>query len=158
HQRSATVSAGPVAARRPGAATTGHCSRAVVHHTLRLALRAQPRSGPRHLVVVKGSPQASVCLTRAESIGEPCAGLEVTTMHGAQECLDRLRKIVGANNVLTAPEDLIPYSFDGTAAWQQLPGCVLFATSTEQIAAVLRVAHKTRTAVVTRGSGTGLSG
>jgi len=40
-------------------------------------------------------------------------------------------------NVLTAPEDLIPYSFDGTAGMQQMPGCVLFAKTTEHVAGVL---------------------
>ena len=55
-------------------------------------------------------------------------------------------------------EDLIPYSFDGTAAMQQMPGCVLFVRDAEQIRGVLRLANQTKTPVVTRGSGTGLSG
>jgi glycolate dehydrogenase FAD-linked subunit len=79
-------------------------------------------------------------------------------MHPSQDLLDRLRQIVGNDNVLTAPEDLIPYSFDGTAALRQMPACVLFPTTTAQIAAVLKLAQQTRTPVVTRGSGTGLSG
>src|SRR5439155_8302400 len=72
--------------------------------------------------------------------------------------LTGLQRIVGAENVLTAPEDLIPYSFDGTAGMQQMPGCVVFAKTTEQVAGVLKQANETKTAVVTRGSGTGLSG
>jgi glycolate oxidase len=72
--------------------------------------------------------------------------------------LAQLRAIVGADQVLTTKEDLIPYSFDGTAALNQMPGCVAFVTSTEQIAAVLKLANATRTPLVTRGSGTGLSG
>jgi len=72
--------------------------------------------------------------------------------------LAQLRAIVGADQVLTAKEDLIPYSFDGTAALNQMPGCVAFVTSTEQIAAILKLANATRTPLVTRGSGTGLSG
>jgi glycolate oxidase len=72
--------------------------------------------------------------------------------------MDSLRQIVGAPNVLTTPEDLIPYSFDGTAALQRLPGCVIFTETTAQVAAVLRLANESRTPVVTRGSGTGLSG
>ncbi|MFM8471479.1 MAG: FAD-binding oxidoreductase [Limisphaerales bacterium] len=72
--------------------------------------------------------------------------------------LAQLRAIVGVDQVLTAKEDLIPYSFDGTAALNQMPGCVAFVTSTEQIAAVLKLANATRTPLVTRGSGTGLSG
>ncbi len=74
------------------------------------------------------------------------------------DTLARLRDIVGPENVLTSKEDLIAYSFDGTAAMQQMPGCVTFATTTEQVAQVLKLANQTKTAVVTRGSGTGLSG
>jgi glycolate oxidase len=69
-----------------------------------------------------------------------------------------LQRLVGTANVLTAKEDLIPYSFDGTAALQQMPGCVVFALSTAEVAGILKLANETKTAVVTRGSGTGLSG
>jgi glycolate oxidase len=55
-------------------------------------------------------------------------------------------------------EDLIPYSFDGTAALLQMPGCVVLPQTTDQIVAILKLANETKTAVVTRGSGTGLSG
>ncbi len=76
----------------------------------------------------------------------------------SESLLSELRGMVGREEVLTAPEDLIPYSFDGTAALQQMPGCVLFVTNTPQISAILKWANQTRTAIVTRGSGTGLSG
>ena len=75
-----------------------------------------------------------------------------------QSTLDKLQSIVGSDNVLTAREDLIPYSFDGTAAMKEMPGCVVFALSTDEISAVLKLANDTGTPVVTRGSGTGLSG
>ena len=75
-----------------------------------------------------------------------------------QSNLNKLRDIVGAENVLTPREDLIPYAFDGTATMKEMPGSVVFAVSTEQISAVLKLANDTETPVVTRGSGTGLSG
>jgi len=75
-----------------------------------------------------------------------------------QSILDKLQSIVGSDNVLTAREDLIPYAFDGTAAMKEMPGCVVFALSTDEISAVLKLANDTGTPVVTRGSGTGLSG
>ena len=75
-----------------------------------------------------------------------------------QSTLNKLRDIVGAENVLTSRENLIPYAFDGTAAMKEMPGGVVFAVSTEQISAVLKLANDTETPVVTRGSGTGLSG
>jgi glycolate oxidase len=72
--------------------------------------------------------------------------------------LSQLRALVGSDQVFTAKEDLIPYAFDGTAAMSQMPGCVAFVTTTEQIVGVLKLANATKTPVVTRGSGTGLSG
>ncbi|MBE0542739.1 MAG: FAD-binding protein [Verrucomicrobia bacterium] len=74
------------------------------------------------------------------------------------DTLAKLREIVGADNVLTAKEDLIPYSFDGTAALQQMPGVVVLARTAEQVAAILKLANHNKLPVVTRGSGTGLSG
>ena len=38
-----------------------------------------------------------------------------------EKFLADLRRLVGHENVLTAPEDLIAYSFDGTAALRQMP-------------------------------------
>src|SRR5256886_4040858 len=76
----------------------------------------------------------------------------------AEKILADLRRAVGGENVLNSPEDLIPYSFDGTAAMQRMPGCVVFIRTTEQVSSVLKLAGENRTAVVTRGSGTGLSG
>ena len=51
----------------------------------------------------------------------------------AETVLSQLEQIVGRQNLLTAKEDLIPYSFDGTAALQQMPGCVVFAKTREQV-------------------------
>ena len=75
-----------------------------------------------------------------------------------QSTLDKLRSVVGSENLLTEKEDLIPYAFDGTAAMKETPGCVVFAAITGQISDVLKLANDTETPVVTRGSGTGLSG
>ena len=74
------------------------------------------------------------------------------------EIIHELIRILGPELVLTAAEDLLVYAFDGTAALTQQPGCVVFARDTADIQAVLRLAQRTRTPVVTRGSGTGLSG
>ena len=76
----------------------------------------------------------------------------------AQNILAELRRVVGVENVLTSQEDLIPYSFDGTAALQKMPGCVAFVQNTDQVSQVLKQANQSRVPVVTRGSGTGLSG
>src|SRR5688572_32984988 len=69
--------------------------------------------------------------------------------------LDDLRRIVGAKNVLTEKEDLIPYAFDGTAALQQMPACVVFASTTAEVSSILKLAQTPRPPVVPRGSAPG---
>lgn len=69
-----------------------------------------------------------------------------------------LTAIVGETNVLTKAEDLIPYGFDGTAALKSKAGVVVFPQFTQQIADCVKLVASTGTPIVTRGSGTGLSG
>jgi len=69
-----------------------------------------------------------------------------------------LAEIVGAGNVLTAPEDVIPYGFDGTAVLREIPGVVILPASTPEVAACVQWAARNGIAITTRGSGTGLSG
>jgi len=66
--------------------------------------------------------------------------------------------IVGQNSVLVEAEDLVPYGFDGTAALKGRPDAVVFAKTTAQVAECVRLAAGARIPIVTRGSGTGLSG
>ena len=72
--------------------------------------------------------------------------------------ISALSSVVGPDSVLTQPEDLVPYSFDGTAALKERPSAVVFPRSTAQVAECVRLAAANRTPIVTRGSGTGLSG
>ena len=72
--------------------------------------------------------------------------------------LQKLTALLGADRVLTSAEDLIPYSFDGTAALRQRPACVIFPHTTEEVSACVKTAREHHVPVVTRGSGTGLSG
>jgi len=72
--------------------------------------------------------------------------------------LDSLTKVVRPKAVLTSLEDVIPYGFDGTAALRESPGAVVFPNNTEEVAACVRLASAHHIPVVTRGSGTGLSG
>lgn len=72
--------------------------------------------------------------------------------------LSSLAALLPEDALLTSAEDLVPYSFDGTAALKHKPGCVAFPVSTEQISECLKLAQQYKVPVVTRGSGTGLSG
>ncbi len=74
------------------------------------------------------------------------------------EAITRLQRIVGPAHLLTQTEDLIPYSMDGTAALRQMPGAVAFVQNAAQAAHILKTANALGFKVVTRGSGTGLSG
>ncbi|MFK5923375.1 MAG: FAD-linked oxidase C-terminal domain-containing protein [Verrucomicrobiota bacterium] len=75
-----------------------------------------------------------------------------------QDSINKLRELLGEKNVLTEKEDLIPYGFDGTAALKNAAVCVVFPENTEQVAEVMKLAAAEKIPVVTRGSGTGLSG
>ena len=72
--------------------------------------------------------------------------------------LDELATFLRDDQILTSQEDLTVYAFDGTALLHELPGCVVLPETTEQVARLLRAADACRIPVVTRGSGTGLSG
>jgi glycolate oxidase len=65
---------------------------------------------------------------------------------------------VGDEFVLTSPEDTIPYGFDGTAALKGPVGVVVLPGSTAEVSEVVKLACELNIAIVTRGSGTGLSG
>ena len=72
--------------------------------------------------------------------------------------LEKLKDIVGVENVLTELEDILPYSFDGTPAMWQMPKAVIFPQTTEQISKFLAYANEKRIPVIPRGNGSGLSG
>lgn len=76
----------------------------------------------------------------------------------APDLASSLSARLGADRVLTAREDILPYGFDGTATLKQLPACVVFPRDATDVSTVLKLAREHRAPVVTRGSGTGLSG
>jgi glycolate oxidase len=69
-----------------------------------------------------------------------------------------LAQMLGVERVLWEQEHLLTYGFDGTAALYGEAGCVALPKTTEEVSQVVRYAAKYRIPVVTRGSGTGLSG
>ena len=70
--------------------------------------------------------------------------------------IQELVKIVGKNAVLTSPEDLAVYSYDGTFE-EHCPDVVVLSTSTEQVSQVLQLAAREHIPVVTRGMASGLA-
>jgi glycolate oxidase len=75
-----------------------------------------------------------------------------------ERIIEILSGIFPSEALLTLREDLIPYSFDGTAVLQQMPAAVVFAQTVEEVSRLLKVANAEKLAIVPRGSGTGLSG
>jgi glycolate oxidase len=69
----------------------------------------------------------------------------------------RLAAIVGERNVVTNPVDCLGYSRD-MSVHMGPPDMVVFATSTEQVAQVMRLCHETKTPVIPRGGGTSVTG
>lgn len=75
-----------------------------------------------------------------------------------QELVNKLRVILPHESVLYETEDLKPYECDGLSAYRQLPLVVVLPHTEEQIVKILQLCHATRTPIVARGAGTGLSG
>ena len=69
----------------------------------------------------------------------------------------RLRKLLGDENVLDRPEDLMLYEYDGGLA-KGTPQLVVFPQTTEHVVAIVRAANEFKVPIVPRGAGTGLSG
>ena len=86
--------------------------------------------------------------------------LLVTSNPSASESFlsQQLRGSVPGLEVHDSPEQRASYAYDGTAALRAEPAAVVFPIDTAQVSGVLKFASARRIPVVTRGSGTGLSG
>ena len=69
-----------------------------------------------------------------------------------------LEGIVGRGGVLSEPDELLVYESDGLTLFRALADFVVFPTTAEHVAAVVRLANRERLPFVARGAGTGLSG
>ncbi len=68
----------------------------------------------------------------------------------------QLEKIAGKDGVLTTPEDLAVYGYDGTFE-DHRPDVVALPRTTEQVSQVVALAARERIPLVTRGMGSGLA-
>ena len=69
-----------------------------------------------------------------------------------------LRQALGAEHVITAPEDLRVYECDGLTGHRAVPELVALPNSTEEVQTIVRACRRERVPFVARGAGTGLSG
>jgi len=71
--------------------------------------------------------------------------------------IKKLQGIVGTGHLTTAREDLLCYSYDGTAL-EFMPAAVIFPGSAEEICAIMEFANRELFPVIPRGAGTGMTG
>ncbi|MGZ8848556.1 MAG: FAD-binding oxidoreductase, partial [Pyrinomonadaceae bacterium] len=72
--------------------------------------------------------------------------------------VDELGEVIGDENVLSRPEELLVYECDGLPQHKHPPRAVVFPTSTEETSEVLKVLAREGVSFAPRGAGTGLSG
>ncbi len=72
--------------------------------------------------------------------------------------VDELREVVGNEGVLSAHADLLVYECDGFVIEKNCPDVVVFPRTTQQVAAIVRLANKHGLPFVPRGAGTSLAG
>lgn len=74
------------------------------------------------------------------------------------ELVSELSTFLPTESVLYQGEDLRPYECDGLSAYRQTPMIVVLPQTEEEVIKILQICHRTKTPVVPRGAGTGLSG
>lgn len=75
-----------------------------------------------------------------------------------ESLISEFQKIVGKENVLTSPEALKAYSYDGTTSWVKEPDVVIFPKSTSEVSQIMKIANAEKIPVTPRGGGTNVSG
>jgi glycolate oxidase len=72
--------------------------------------------------------------------------------------IDRLRRAVGAENVLAAQSDLLVYECDGFTIEKNSPDVVVFPRATEDVVEIVKICNALGAPFLPRGAGTSLSG
>ncbi len=71
--------------------------------------------------------------------------------------MDKIKEIVGEENVFSDRVECLCYSRD-MSVHQGIPDAVIFATTTEQVSAIMKLAHREKIPVTARGTGTSVTG
>ena len=72
--------------------------------------------------------------------------------------MEKLRKILGRENLFDSPEKRIAYSSDASRMAGELPDAIARPKTTDQVSRILEIANSTGTPVYPRGAGSGLTG
>ena len=76
----------------------------------------------------------------------------------APELIDRFREVVGDDGLLCDADELLVYECDAYVVQKRAPDVVVFPTSTEQVAAIIKLCNEFDVPFLPRGAGTGLAG
>jgi len=74
-----------------------------------------------------------------------------------QQLIRELVALLGPKGVLSQPEDLMMYEYDGSVETGS-PKCIVFPASAREVSEIVRLANRYEIPMVGRGAGTGLSG
>src|SRR5690606_36671798 len=80
-----------------------------------------------------------------------------TTSASKPEVLDRLRDIIGEEDVIVDPEKVEPYGADAVKE-NFPPEAVVFPATTEEMAAIIKLANEHLFPITARGGGVGYTG
>jgi glycolate oxidase len=69
-----------------------------------------------------------------------------------------MAEVVGAENVITDPAQLLVYEADGLTHGRTRPDLVVLPASTDEVVRIVAIAREAKVPLVPRGAGTGLSG
>jgi len=72
--------------------------------------------------------------------------------------LDQLRALVGPENVVASPDELLVYECDAYTLERGLPNVVVLPRTTEEVAAIVKLCATQNLPIIPRGAGTSLSG
>ena len=75
-----------------------------------------------------------------------------------QQSIARFAAIVGADQCISEPDQLLTYECDALTSFHARPGLVVLPGSTAEVVEVVKLARELAMPIVPRGSGTGLSG
>ena len=95
-------------------------------------------------------------MTASDIISRPTPGSALAAF-GVREFVSRLQRIVGDDNVVFHPDDLLVFEYDGSID-RGMPRAVVFPLNTHEVSQVMALCYEAGVPVVGRGSGTGLSG
>jgi glycolate oxidase len=81
-----------------------------------------------------------------------------TALAKREQIIAELRAIVPGEGVIATADQLRAYECDGLSAYRSVPMAVVLPSTTEEVAAILKLCDAERIKVVPRGAGTSLSG